>query len=86
MEEAGSFSKYERQKLRRLYTQGGAAYGSVRNLSKASMLPVSKVRNLYIQRIPTQNVSWQHENSRERGLLLVSETKLGAWILLTLIN
>ena len=44
IEEAGSFSKYERQTLQRLYTQGAAAYGSVRNLSKASRLPVSKVR------------------------------------------
>ena len=32
IEEAGSFSKYERQKLERLFTQGAAAYGSVRNL------------------------------------------------------
>ena len=45
IEEAGSLSKYERQKLQRLYTQGAAAYGSVRNLSKASRLPVSKVRH-----------------------------------------
>ena len=44
IEEARSHSKYERQKLQRLYTQGAAAYGSVRNLSKASRLPVSKVR------------------------------------------
>ena len=44
IEEAGSLSKYERQKLQRLYTQGAAAYGSVRNLSKASRLPVSKAR------------------------------------------
>ena len=43
-EEAGSLSKYERQKLQRLYTQGAAAYGSVRNLAKAGRLPVSKVR------------------------------------------
>ena len=43
-EEAGSLSKYERQKLQRLYTQGAAAYGSVRNLAEASMLPLSKVR------------------------------------------
>ena len=43
-EEAGSLSKYERQKLQRLYTQGAAAYGSLRNLAKASRLPVSKVR------------------------------------------
>ena len=44
IEEAGSLSKHERQKLQRLYTQGAAAYGSVRNLAKASRLPVSKVR------------------------------------------
>ena len=43
--EEGRFpSKYERQKLQRLFTQGAAAYGSVRNLAKASRLPVSKVR------------------------------------------
>ena len=43
-EEAGSLSKYERQKLQRVYTQGAAAYGSVRNLAKTIRLPVSKVR------------------------------------------
>ena len=44
IEEAGSLSKYERHKLQRLYTQGAAAYGSVRNLAKASRIPVSNVR------------------------------------------
>ena len=44
IEEGGSLSEYERQKLQRLYTQGAAAYGSVRTLAKASRLPVSKVR------------------------------------------
>ena len=43
-EEAGSLSKSERQKLQRLYTQSGAAFGSVRNLVKARNLSVSKVR------------------------------------------
>ena len=43
IEEAGSLSKYERQKLQRLYAQG-AGYGSVRNFAKTSRLPVSKVR------------------------------------------
>ena len=43
-EEAGSLSKYEGKKLQRLFTQGAAAYGFVRNLAKASRLPVSKVR------------------------------------------
>ena len=44
IEEAGSLSKYERQKLQRLYTQGIAAYGSARNLAKTRKLPLSKVR------------------------------------------
>ena len=43
IDEAGFLSKHERQKLQRLYTQGAAAYGSVRNMAKASRLPVSKV-------------------------------------------
>ena len=43
-EEAGSHSEYESQKLQRLYTQGGGAYGSVRNLVKTSNVSVSKVR------------------------------------------
>ena len=43
-EGAGCFSKSERQKLQRLYTQGGVAYGSVCNLVKASKFSVIKVR------------------------------------------
>ena len=42
----GSLSKSERQKLQRLYTQGFAAYGSVRNLTKAAKLYPSKVREI----------------------------------------
>ena len=44
IEEAWSLSKYERQKLQRLYTQCAAAYGSVGNLAEASSLPEQKVR------------------------------------------
>ena len=44
IEEAGSLSKCERQKLQRLYKQTAAAYSSVRNLAKTSRLPVSEVR------------------------------------------
>ena len=44
-EEGRSLPKYERQKLQRLNPQSGAAYGAVRNLVKASNLPVSKVRH-----------------------------------------
>ena len=49
-EEFGSFSKSERQKLQRLYTQCGTAYGSVRNLVKASNLSVSKVRQFLLSK------------------------------------
>ena len=43
-EEGGSLSESERQKLQSLYTEGGAAYGSLHNLVEASNLSVSKVR------------------------------------------
>ena len=42
--EAGFLSKYERQKLQKLFTQGVAAYRPVLNLVKASNPSVSKVR------------------------------------------
>ena len=42
--ESWAHPKSKRQKLQRLYTQGGAAYGSVRNSVKASNLSISKVR------------------------------------------
>ena len=43
-EELGSLSKSERQKLQRFYTQGFAAFGSVRNLAKAAKLSPLNVR------------------------------------------
>ena len=50
--EAGSLSKSESQKLQKLYTQGGAAYESGRNLVKAINLSVSKVRQ-FLQSKPS---------------------------------
>ena len=44
IDEAGSLSKYERQTVQSLYTQGASAHGSIRNLAKTSRLPVSKMR------------------------------------------
>ena len=52
-EEAGAFPIYDHQKLQRLYTRGGTAYGSVRNLVKASRLPASKVRQ-FLHSKPSQ--------------------------------
>ena len=42
--------KSERQKLQRLYTQGFAAYGSVRNLAKAAKLFPLKVREFLLSK------------------------------------
>ena len=37
-------SRPKKQKLQKLYSEGPAAYGSVKNLTKPSKLPVSKVQ------------------------------------------
>ena len=46
-EGAGFLSRSEKQKLQKLYSEGPAAYGSVKNLTKASKLPVSKVQYFF---------------------------------------
>ena len=43
-EELGSLSNSERQKLQRIYLQGLAAYGSVRNLAEEANLSPSNIR------------------------------------------
>ena len=43
IEETGFLSKSEKTKLQRLYSSGKAAYGSLKNLQKASNLSKSKV-------------------------------------------
>ena len=58
IEEAGSLSKYERQKLQKLYTQGAATYGSVGNLAKASRLPVLKVRQFLHSKASYTKSNW----------------------------
>ena len=45
-EEFGFLSKSEKVSLNRLYSRGRAAYGSVRNLSKASGLSKKKVEQI----------------------------------------
>ena len=86
IEEAGSLSKYERQKLQRLYTQGAAAYGSVSNLAKASRLPVSKVRQFLHSKDSFTKFTLAARKIKRVRLLIDSEMKFGAWILLMLIN
>ena len=43
IEQLGSHSKSEMERLNRLYSRGRAAYGSIQNLSKASGLSKKKV-------------------------------------------
>ena len=86
IEEAGSLSKYERQKLQRLYTQGAAAYGSVRNSAKASRLPVTKVRQFLHSKGSYTKFTLAARKFKRMRAFAESETKFGAWILLTLIN
>ena len=85
-EEAGSLSKYERQKLQRLYTQGAAPYSSVRNLAKASSLPVSKVTQFLHSKASYTKFTLAARQFKRMRALLDSETKFGAWILLMLVN
>ena len=65
-EQAWSPSKNEHQKLQSFYTQGGAAYGSVQILAKASRLTSSKMRQLLHSKRFNKNVFfWPGVNSRE---------------------
>ena len=66
IEEVGSLSKYERQKLQRLYTQCAATYGSVRNLAKTSRLPVSKVRQFLHSKYSYTKFSLAARNIKRR--------------------
>ena len=61
IEEAGYLSKYEHRKLQRLYTQGAAAYGSVRNLAKLADYQYQRSDRFYIQKLLVQNLLWQHK-------------------------
>ena len=72
-EEAGPLSKTEHQKLQKLYAQGGAADGSVRNLVEASSLPVSKVRKCLHSKVSDTKSTLAHLNSREWRHLIDSK-------------
>ena len=84
--EAGSLSKSERQKLHRLYTQGGAAYGSVRNLVKASNLSVSKVRQLLHSKPSYTKFTLTTRKFKRMKAFTRSEKKFVVWTWHSLIN
>ena len=64
----GPFRNFERKKLQRLYTQGGAPNGSVRNSLEASNLPVSKVKEILSSNIMYRKFTLtprKHKRSKE---------------------
>ena len=63
-EETGCLSNYERRKLQKLYSQGGAAYGSVQNLVKASKVPISEVRHFLYSKTSYPRFSQSTRNFR----------------------
>ena len=84
--EHGSTSLSERQKLQRLYTHGGAADVSLRNLLKASDQPVIKSWKFFTSR---QFVHKSHFSTRKaKGTkdLLGSRKSFRLWIMVLLIN
>ena len=46
--ETGSLSKYELAKLKKLYSQGKASYGSIKSLQKASGYSDKKVKSFLL--------------------------------------
>ena len=61
-EETGSLSKYELAKLKKLYSQGKASYGSIKSLQQGSGYSEKKLNLSCNQKMPTQNSDKQQEN------------------------
>ena len=81
-----SLPKFERQKLQRLSTKGGAVYGSVGNLMKLATYQYQRLDNFYIQSPCRQSLILLRVNSREGRRFPDSKTKIGVWTWHTLIN
>ena len=62
IEEAGSLSKYERQKLKKLYTQGAAAHP----WQKPADYQYQRLDNFYIQRLLVQNLFLVRGNTKNQ--------------------
>ena len=67
-EETGSLSKSRHQKLRILYLQSAAAYGSVSNLSKPGNLSVSKVRQFLESNTLYTKLIWPPKIQENEGI------------------
>ena len=58
IEELGSFSKSEKVRLNRLYSRGRAAYGSIQNLSKASVLSIARISKKKVEKFLQTKTSY----------------------------
>ena len=76
-EVAGFLSRSEKQKLQKLYSEGSAAYGSVKNLTKASKLPVSKVR--YFLHSKSSYTRFNQATRKFRGMRAFARFKNEIW-------
>ena len=79
-EGAGFLSKSEKAKLQRLYRDGKAAYGSIKNLQKASGLSKKKLPTFYTVKILTQSIVMQHDISKDYQHLLSESMRSGVSI------
>ena len=79
-EGAGFLSKSEKAKLQRLYRDGKAAYGSIKNLKRQVGYAKRKLPTFYTVKIPTQSIVMQHDISKDYQHLLSESMRSGVSI------
>ena len=67
---AGFLSKSEKAKLQRLYRDWKAAYGSIKNLQKASGLSKKNLPTFCTVKVPTQSIVMHPDLSKDDQYLL----------------
>ena len=80
IEELGSLSKSEKVRLNRLYSRGRAAYGCIKNLSKASGLSKRNVEKFLQTKTSYTNLVHQSGVSEDFKLFLNISMISGVWI------
>ena len=76
-DESASLSKFERKKLQRLYSHTGGTDGSVRNLVKATNLPVSKVRHFLHSKL--SHIKFTLATSKFKKMKAFARFKYESW-------
>ena len=76
-EEAGFLSRYEKQSFQMFYSEGFAVFGSIKNLTKASKLPVSKMK--YLLHLKSSYTSFNQTNRKSRRMRAFSSFENEIW-------